>query len=71
MLMHKRVKLVSVPLSGIMHCFYEAIMLIYSINDLELIDTDECKGDESICKDGTYCLNTPGDYRCQGELIQA
>ncbi|XP_064401002.1 protein disulfide isomerase CRELD2-like isoform X2 [Halichondria panicea] len=26
-------------------------------------DIDECREDDSICSNGTYCLNTPG---CQG-----
>ena len=32
-------------------------------------DIDECKRDESICKEGTYCLNVPGKHRCNRKYI--
>ena len=26
--------------------------------------------DKPLCKEGTYCHNTPGSYRCNGEGMQ-
>ena len=32
-------------------------------------DIDECDDEVAECKDGTYCDNTPGSYKCKGEII--
>jgi len=33
-------------------------------------DKNECsESDTPLCGDGTYCDNTPGSYKCQGELV--
>ena len=34
-------------------------------------DIDECDDEVAECKDGTYCDNTPGSYKCKGEIIQS
>ena len=31
-------------------------------------DVDECSEDDTLCKEGTYCFNTPGSYKCYSEL---
>ena len=31
-------------------------------------DVDECIEDDTLCKEGTYCFNTPGSYKCYSEL---
>ena len=31
-------------------------------------DKNECTEDGSMCKEGTYCFNTPGSYKCNGGL---
>ena len=35
--------------------------MIYSLPDI-----DECKADDSLCREGTYCENTQGSYTCKG-----
>ena len=31
------------------------------------LDKDECNESSTpLCKEGTYCDNTPGSYKCQG-----
>ena len=31
-------------------------------------DVDECSEDDTLCKEGTYCFNTPGSYKCYSEI---
>lgn len=40
------------------------------VNNLVLLcsDVDECSEDDTLCKEGTYCFNTPGNYKCYGKL---
>ena len=39
---------------------------------LLLLDKDECdESDTALCKEGTYCENVPGSYKCQGELVMS
>ena len=37
---------------------------------LLLLDKDECsESDTELCKEGTYCENVPGSYKCQGDVM--